>query len=118
MAAKVVGDPRDKCSDVGALISANEVNKIHDLVQDAVDEGAVIRTGGEPLGGPGHFYSPTVLDGCSSDSAILSREIFGPVAPLATFDDIDQAVELANATESGLIASCDESGSVHRDACG
>ncbi len=61
-----------------------------------------MRCGGERLPGPGFFYPPTVLDNVQRGSAILSEEVFGPVAPIMTFRDEDEAIALANDTEYGL----------------
>jgi succinate-semialdehyde dehydrogenase / glutarate-semialdehyde dehydrogenase len=63
-----------------------------------------VRTGGVLPPGPGFFYPPTVLDEVAADSPILTEEIFGPVAPIVAFDDRDEVVQLANATEHGLVA--------------
>jgi succinate-semialdehyde dehydrogenase/glutarate-semialdehyde dehydrogenase len=61
-------------------------------------------TGGAPLAGTGFFYPPTILSGVPKDATILKEEIFGPVAPIVTFTDDDEAVAAANDTEYGLIA--------------
>ena len=74
------------------------------LVDDAVSAGATAVTGGAPLDGRGHFYPATVLTDVDPGSEILRQEIFGPVAPIVTFDDEDEAVRLANDTEYGLVA--------------
>ena len=61
-------------------------------------------TGGEPLDGPGYFYEPTVLADVPARARVLREEIFGPVAPIATFSTEAEAIEAANATEYGLVA--------------
>jgi succinate-semialdehyde dehydrogenase/glutarate-semialdehyde dehydrogenase len=91
-------------SDLGPLVSDRAVREVQALVDDAVDGGATAVTGGAPLDRPGHFYPATVLTEVAPGSQILRREIFGPVAPIVVFDDEDEAVELANDTEYGLIA--------------
>ncbi|MEV4730087.1 NAD-dependent succinate-semialdehyde dehydrogenase [Saccharopolyspora sp. NPDC049426] len=91
-------------SDLGPLIDAASRDKVHDLVMDAVGRGAEVRTGGAPIDGPGYFYPPTVITGVNEDARILSEEVFGPVAPIITFDTEDQAVALANNTEYGLVS--------------
>ncbi|NOW01506.1 NAD-dependent succinate-semialdehyde dehydrogenase [Isoptericola chiayiensis] len=90
--------------DVGPLIGGGAVTDVHDLVADAVDRGATVRTGGEPLGGRGHFYPPTVLSGVTRDARCVTEEIFGPVAPVVTFGSDDDGIALANDTEYGLAA--------------
>ncbi len=67
-------------------------------------DGARLVTGGRAPDGPGYFYEPTVLSGVATTSDIANEEIFGPVAPITTFDSDDEAVRLANATEYGLVA--------------
>jgi succinate-semialdehyde dehydrogenase/glutarate-semialdehyde dehydrogenase len=89
---------------VGPLINEAAREKIDELVADAVDRGARVETGGSRLGGPGFFYRPTVLSGVAGGSAILSEEIFGPVAPIVAFDDVEDAVRQANDTEYGLVS--------------
>jgi succinate-semialdehyde dehydrogenase/glutarate-semialdehyde dehydrogenase len=91
-------------SKVGPLIDAKSRDKVHELVTDALDSGATALVGGSPLDGPGYFYQPTVLTGVTEGARILSEEIFGPVAPIITFDCEDEAVRLANNTEYGLVA--------------
>jgi len=89
---------------IGPLINAAAVTKNAELVDDAVGAGASVLTGGAPLQRPGWFFAPTVLTGVRSGSRLLSEEIFGPVAAIATFDTEVEAVALANATEFGLVA--------------
>jgi succinate-semialdehyde dehydrogenase/glutarate-semialdehyde dehydrogenase len=91
-------------TDLGPLIDQTQREKVHELVTDAVGRGAKTLTGGEPLAGPGYFYLPTVLSGVTSDSRLLSEEVFGPVAPIVAFDSEDEALEAANDTEYGLVA--------------
>ena len=89
---------------VGPLIDEKSRRKVQELVDDAVAKGAEVRTGGTPLDGPGWFYPPTVLTGVGKDARILAEEVFGPVAPVSTFADEQQAVSMANDTEFGLVA--------------
>ena len=107
-AAKVAGMTTargtESDSKVGPLIDAKSRDKVHELVTDAVDSGAVAVVGGAPVDGPGYFYQPTVLKGVTEGTRILSEEIFGPVAPIVTFSTEDEAVRLANDTEYGLVA--------------
>jgi succinate-semialdehyde dehydrogenase/glutarate-semialdehyde dehydrogenase len=90
-------------TDLGPLIDAVQRDKVHDLVTDAVERGATVVTGGEPLAGPGYFYRPTVLTHVPAASRLLAEEIFGPVAPIVSFATEEEAVTKANASEYGLI---------------
>ncbi len=89
---------------IGPLIDQGSREKVHGLVEDAVSKGASVRTGGEPVAGAGYFYPPTVLTGVTADARLLKEEVFGPVAPIVTFTDEDEAVTMANDTEFGLVA--------------
>ncbi|SDR83596.1 succinate-semialdehyde dehydrogenase / glutarate-semialdehyde dehydrogenase [Paraoerskovia marina] len=91
-------------ADVGPLVDASTRDKVADLVGDAAERGGVVRTGGEPVDGPGYFYRPTVIADVPDDARILREEVFGPVAPIVTFDEDDEAVRAANDTELGLTA--------------
>ncbi|MGD0981544.1 MAG: aldehyde dehydrogenase family protein, partial [Solirubrobacteraceae bacterium] len=104
MQALRLGRGTEPDTDLGPLIDATQRAKVHELVGDAVSRGATALTGGEPLDGPGYFYRPTVLTGVASDSRLLSEEIFGPVAPIVTFDSEEEALAAANDTEFGLVA--------------
>jgi succinate-semialdehyde dehydrogenase / glutarate-semialdehyde dehydrogenase len=104
MSALRVGPGADKGTEVGPLINAEAVAKVDELVQDAVAGGASVLAGGWHPNGDGFYYEPTVLANVPADAAILTEEIFGPVAPLVTFSDEAQAVELANRTEYGLVS--------------
>lgn len=104
MGALTVGDGAAEGTDVGPLVEAKAVTKVVDLVDDAVQRGATVLVGGSRPDGPGFFYPPTVLTGVPVDSALMSTEIFGPVAALIPFDTDDEAVELANDTEFGLVS--------------
>jgi succinate-semialdehyde dehydrogenase/glutarate-semialdehyde dehydrogenase len=90
-------------TDLGPLIDETQRSKVHELVTDAVDRGATVLTGGGPVEGPGYFYQPTVLTHVPEESRVLSEEIFGPVAPIVSFETEDEAIAKANATEYGLI---------------
>jgi succinate-semialdehyde dehydrogenase/glutarate-semialdehyde dehydrogenase len=90
--------------DVGPLINDRAVAATGRLVDDARGRGARVLCGGQALPGPGSFFAPTVLDQVPVDSALMHTEIFGPVLAITTFDTDQQAVELANATEYGLVA--------------
>jgi succinate-semialdehyde dehydrogenase/glutarate-semialdehyde dehydrogenase len=98
------GRGTEDSSNLGPLIDGKSRDSVHSLVQDAVDDGAQVLTGGSPVDGPGYFYPATVLTDVAAKSRILQEEIFGPVAPIVTFSSEDDAVRLANNTEYGLVA--------------
>ncbi|OAH60023.1 NAD-dependent succinate-semialdehyde dehydrogenase [Dietzia cinnamea] len=104
MAALTVGDGTAEGTDVGPLVEERAVDKVAELVDDAVSRGAEVLTGGTRGEGPGFFYPPTVLTGVTPDARLMSTEIFGPVAALVPFDTDDEAVALANDTEYGLVS--------------
>jgi len=104
MGALGVGNGFDEGVQCGPMISADAVAAIENLVTDAVRAGARVVTGGEAIARTGHFFAPTVLAGVSPDAPITREEVFGPVAPLVTFDDHDAMIGAANDTEMGLAA--------------
>ncbi len=89
---------------VGPLVNNDQREIVEDLVADATDKGAKPLVGGSRIDGPGYFYQPTVLEGVGPDARILREEVFGPVAPVTTFEGEDEAIAAANATEFGLVA--------------
>jgi succinate-semialdehyde dehydrogenase/glutarate-semialdehyde dehydrogenase len=90
--------------DVGPLVDAAQRAKVHQLVDDAVTKGATCVVGGRLPDGAGYFYPPTVLTGVPAAADLLHEEIFGPVAPIATFTSEREAIDAANDTEYGLVA--------------
>lgn len=99
-----VGHGTEEGVQVGPLVSADQRDKVRELVDDAVGKGARVRTGGATGDGHGYFYEPTVLSGIRSDARMLGEEVFGPVAPVATFSSEQEALTRANDTEFGLVA--------------
>ena len=99
-----VGRGTEPDTDVGPLIDDKQRGKVAELVGDAVQRGARVLVGGEALEGPGYFYAPTVLADVPADAHVLAEEVFGPVAPIATFATEQQALDAANRTEYGLVA--------------
>jgi succinate-semialdehyde dehydrogenase / glutarate-semialdehyde dehydrogenase len=89
---------------IGPLIDDDAVAKAVELVDDAVSRGATVTTGGQAIAGEGSFFQPTVVTGVVAGSDILREEIFGPVLAIATFEDEEEAVRLANDTEYGLVS--------------
>ena len=98
-----VSDP-----DMGPIISKRQLETIERYVQIGKGEGAEIAAGGErPSGaslGRGFYYSPTLLDRVAPDMRVAQEEIFGPVLAIITFDDLEEAVALANRSQYGLVA--------------
>jgi succinate-semialdehyde dehydrogenase/glutarate-semialdehyde dehydrogenase len=89
---------------LGPLVNGAARDKVASLVDESVWLGARVATGGTPSRGPGFFYPPTVLADVPIHAPVLAEEIFGPVAPVVTFDSEAEAVQLANATEYGLVS--------------
>ena len=104
MGALVVGPGIEDGVQVGPLVDAAAVEKVSELVANALDSGATVLTGAKAVGGPGHFYAPTVLTEVPPTADMFRQEIFGPVAPITTFATEDEGVALANDTEYGLVA--------------
>src|SRR6476469_3924205 len=104
MAAHKVGNGLDDGVTVGPLVNKDGLDKVVELVDDAVKKGAKILTGGKAPGGPGFFYPATVLANVSGDAKMLNEEIFGPVASIQTFKSEDAVIARANDTEYGLVA--------------
>src|SRR5690606_8517027 len=99
------GDPMDSDANLGPLVSQAHFDKVTAAIANARDEGARVLCGGQALDRPGWFIAPTIIEGLGPHCATNTVEIFGPVATLQPFDDDDQALELANASEYGLSAS-------------
>src|SRR3954468_4769843 len=99
-----VGRGTEEDVKVGPLVDPTPRDKVAELVDDATGRGAEVLLGGTKRDGAGYFYDPTVLTGIKSDSRLLKEEIFGPVAPVVSFDDEEAAIAAANDTEFGLVA--------------
>ncbi len=104
MGALTVGPGTEPGTQCGAMINRASIDKIERLVADALSRGAEVKLGGRTLDRPGWFYPPSVIANVQPGSEILSTEVFGPVAAVIPFDEADEAVALANATEYGLAA--------------
>jgi succinate-semialdehyde dehydrogenase/glutarate-semialdehyde dehydrogenase len=104
MGAMKVGRGTEDGVQVGPLVDEKSRDKVAELVQDAVDAGGKVATGGTSLGERGWFYAPTVLTGVPASARVFGEEIFGPVAPITTFGSDEEALRLANDTEYGLVA--------------
>ncbi len=102
-----VGDPLTEGFHMGPVVNKTQYDKIQGLIQSAIDEGAVLETGGTGLPANvnrGYFVKPTVFSGVTPDMKIAREEIFGPVATVITYDTLDEAIEIANDTVYGLSA--------------
>ena len=104
LGAMRVGRGTDEGVEVGPLIDEDQRSKVEELVGDATAKGAGVLVGGSRRDGRGYFFEPTVLAGVPAGARVLDEEIFGPVAPVASFDDEEAAVAAANDTEFGLVA--------------
>lgn len=105
-----VGDPFREEVAMGPLINQRQFDRVKGMVDEAVDGGATMATGGPD---EGLFYRPTVLTGIGTDMRAYREEIFGPVAPVVTFGDEDEGVAIANDSEFGLTAAI-QTGSMDR----
>ncbi|MEE3853245.1 aldehyde dehydrogenase family protein [Gordonia sp. LSe1-13] len=97
-----VGDPTDPANALGPIIDRGQLERVDDIVQSTVRGGATLAAGGtyDEL-----FYRPTVLADVSPDAPAFTQEIFGPVAPVATYDTVDEAIDIINSSEFGLSVS-------------
>ncbi|QKS71040.1 aldehyde dehydrogenase [Paenalkalicoccus suaedae] len=107
MANVTYGNPKeDKSLDIGPLVSADRIEEVHAMVEEAVAAGANIETGGAKADvAKGYFYQPTVLTNVTQKMDIIQKEIFGPVLPIVTFETVEEVIELANDSEFGLSSS-------------
>ena len=104
MSGLKMGNGLDDGVALGPLVNKEGRDKVIELVDDAVQKGAKVLTGGKTPDGPGFFYPATVLSNVSDNAKMLDEEIFGPVASLQTFKSEDEVVTRANHTEYGLVA--------------
>ncbi|USZ50254.1 aldehyde dehydrogenase [Halomonas sp. DN3] len=102
MEACTFGNRAEDPSHMGPLINENTRLNVHQMVERAIDDGATLATGGVIPPGPGHFYPPTLLTDCRQDMEIVQEEIFGPVLPVLTYANVDEALALANDHQFGL----------------
>jgi aldehyde dehydrogenase (NAD+) len=108
MQSAQVGDPAEMGAHIGPVVNRAQFDKIQELIQSAIDEGATLVAGGpgKPDGrNAGYFVKPTVLAGVTPDMRIWREETFGPVATITSYDTAEQAIELANDTDYGLSAT-------------
>lgn len=99
-----MGDPFDPTSRIGAIINDRQYAQISSYVDIAKDEGATVVCGGDPDAYDSLFFPPTIISDVRPDMRVAREEIFGPVLVMMTFQDRDEAIKLANATDYGLAA--------------
>lgn len=99
-----VGNGVDPATEMGPLVTARRLASVTALVDDAVQSGATVVTGGKRLGNQGYFFAPTVLTNVSEGAAIMQEEPFGPVVPVTSFATYDEVIARANSVELGLAA--------------
>ncbi|BBZ08886.1 NAD-dependent succinate-semialdehyde dehydrogenase [Mycolicibacterium doricum] len=104
MSEVTLGNGLDESATLGPLINDKQLQKVTELVSDAVSRGATVAVGGVAPGGPGNFYPATVLADVPAGARILKEEVFGPVAPITGFDTEEEGIAAANDTEYGLAA--------------
>ena len=100
-----MGDGMDESSLLGPLQNERQFNRVVELVEDAKAAGGKVLTGGEPMGGANYFYPVTIMTGLSDGVRLVDEEQFGPVLPIVTYTDLDDAIAHANGTDFGLDAS-------------
>ena len=109
MAKLRVGDGLDSSIDIGPLINKTQLERVHELVQVGVKEGAQLKTGGHPLTeGPyaaGNFFAPTLFDNVTPTMRIATEEIFGPVLSVLEVNSFEEAITVNNSVEYGLSSS-------------
>ena len=100
------GDPlADESLDMGPMVNFQGQQHAQKMVDEAIKAGGKLLLGGKAVQGKGHYFEPTVIADVSNDMAILREEIFAPVIPVATFDTVDEVIQLANDCEYGLTSS-------------
>lgn len=100
-----LGDPLDPRTNMGSLINKTQLERVSGYVQAGVREGARIVAGGQRLERPGFFFLPTIFADASNDMRIAQEEIFGPVGAVMAFDEVDEALRIANDSRYGLAAT-------------
>jgi len=101
-----IGDPLDPATELGPLVSRSHLDRVLGHITAAAEDGGRLRTGGQPVTAEpgGNFLAPTVFDRVDPASRLAREEVFGPVLAVFSFEEVDEAVALANATEYGLAA--------------
>nr|XP_058912248.1 retinal dehydrogenase 2 isoform X2 [Kogia breviceps] len=102
---RIVGSPFDPTTEQGPQIDKKQYNRILELIQSGVAEGAKLECGGKGLGRKGFFIEPTVFSNVTDDMRIAKEEIFGPVQEILRFKTMDEVIERANNSDFGLVAA-------------
>jgi len=101
-----LGNPlEDETLDMGPMVNKQGQLHAQAMVDEAIKAGGRCLLGGHSVKGKGYYFEPTIIDNVTNDMAILRQEIFAPVIPIATFETIDEVIELANDCEYGLTSS-------------
>ena len=103
--AQVLGDPFDEATTMGALVNAEQQRRVLGYIEKGTAEGARLVAGGTIPDVPGFFVRPTIFADVDNASTIAQEEIFGPVGAVIPFDTVEEAIEIANATQYGLAAT-------------
>ncbi len=101
----LIGSPQDPASQVGPLISEKQRQTLEAQLQDAMEDGTILITGGQRLQRPGWFFQPTLLQVTSPDARLHQQELFGPVLPIISYTTIEEAIQIANKSPYALTAS-------------
>jgi len=102
---QVLGDPFDPQTTLGALVNADQCAKVLRYIEHGKTEGARLAAGGARLDRPGYFVQPTIFADATNDMTIAREEIFGPVGTVIAFDEVDEAIRMANDSKYGLAAT-------------
>jgi len=100
--AVIVGDGLEQATQLGPLQNKQQLEIVKSLVEDAKQNNADILCGGEEMDGAGYFYKPTIVAGLSDGDKLVDQEQFGPVMPVIKYTDLDDVIERANRSSSGL----------------
>jgi succinyl-CoA reductase len=100
-----VGDALSEYTDMGPLISSDAIKQMQEYVEDALNKGSKLIFGGKKLYDKGFFFSPTIIVDTNLDMKCMKEEVFGPIAPIAKFNNVEEAIEFANSTDYGLQAA-------------
>ena len=100
-----VDDPMLETTEMGPVINQGSVDEMSRFVDDALAKGGKLLAGGRRIGRPGSYFEPTVVADFADDAAVITEEVFGPIAPISTFETVDEALQKANASEYGLQAA-------------
>ena len=101
-----VGDPFVDETEMGSMVSKEQLERVTGFVERAEEAGSKVLTGGKPIEGKGFWYAPTVVTDVDQQSEIIQTEVFGPVVTVQRFEDEDQALEWANGVPTACRARC------------